>query len=401
MYCGRCGTKNAKTSKFCRECGRKLDLGIPQPQPDEELEGEQVVDTVKVGDLLFQAFQSYETNKLDEAEERAKEALQLDPNSTSGHSMLAMIFEKKGDLNAAVRHYQRVVAANPKSTADREKLVELRRRINGIVGSVPTKQTASEYLEKFLQFISNARPWPEAIGAAILAFIILAMVWPKPPQSQQTTHPQPPLNQQSVTAPPSGTYSPTPMEGGSLPFVGSAPQPDYNPPLSNAPAQAVSPRTTNRQSTAFPTLPRTVMTGIPPVTIEAMPRTEIIHNPAPLPVPSQESGSNVRIERSGSAPAAQVNHVDRARQLQMNGQYEEAIGAWRQALNGRRNTGDIHQQIAHCYQRLGRHSDAIQNFRSAISSYQQQIAAGSNADDAQRGITSSELGIKVSQREGG
>ena len=84
----------------------------------------------------------------------------------------------------------------------------------------------------------------------------------------------------------------------------------------------------------------------------------------------------------------------------MSGDYDGAISAYRQALGGG-NQGQVYQQIATCYQRLGRNKDAVANYQSAIKSYDQQIASGSNTEDAQRGKRSSELGLRVSQQAGG
>ncbi|MDO8586355.1 MAG: tetratricopeptide repeat protein [Armatimonadota bacterium] len=406
MFCTRCGTRNAKTSKFCRECGRKLDPGIPQSQFDEaEALAEQPVDTTKVGDLLFQAFQNLEGDKLDEALKLCQEALRLHPDSTAGHSLLAMVFEKRGDLNAAIRHYDRVLFLNPGSVADREKRDELRRRVKGASEPAPFRQLWDAYLEKAGKFLADKRPWPEAVGAFIVCFALLMVVMPKPPRRAPAPTKLPAM-EQTDTAPPAQTYapSPPPQSGGALPFIGggsnSPPAAEYTPPPSHAPVTAVAPGTAREPRPR--SLPQNERIYIPPITVEMRPRNEIRPAAPPQPAPVRPAPINGTVSvRTTPRPAPQENAVDKARRLQMGGNYDEAISAWRQALGGSHNQGEVYQHIATCYQRLGRHKDAIANYQSAIRSYDQQIVAGDSADDAARGKRSSELGLRVSQQAGG
>jgi len=225
MYCARCGTNNAKTSKFCRECGRRMDLGIPSGQTveEEQAAAEQPVDSVKVGELLFQAFQNLEGGKLDEALKLCQEALRLHPESTAGHSLVAMVFEKRGELGAALRHYDRVVMLNPKSVADREKRDELRRRLRGVEEPPVWLKLWNSYIETAGRFLASKRPWPEAIGAFILTFGLLMALWPKPPAPTQAA-PQTPPSEQASTAPTESYPAPqeAPPSGGALPFAGGS-----------------------------------------------------------------------------------------------------------------------------------------------------------------------------------
>ena len=143
--------------------------------------------------------------------------------------------------------------------------------------------------------------------------------------------------------------------------------------------------------------------SFPTVTVQPRPRYQpSLAVAAPPAATGTNNSGSMRIERSATAPAPPTQSpTERARQLQLAGEYEAAIGAWQQALAGGRNIGQIHQHIATCYQRIGRHKDAVTSFQTAIKSYQQDISAGRNVEDARRGIKSSELGVTVSQREGG
>jgi tetratricopeptide (TPR) repeat protein len=414
MYCTRCGTNNAKTSKFCRECGRKLEAGIPESETwrddKEKSPAEQAVETAKLGDILFQAFQDVEAGKLDQALTLCQEALRLNSESTAGHSLLAMVFEKRGDLNAALRHYDRVVALNPRSVADREKRDDLRHRLREAEAEPSIFQTVWKgYLEKAGPFLESKRPWPQAIGAFLLTFLVLMMFWPKSPSQPQVSQQpnQTPMGQPSQT-PPAENYSQQPAPSGrDLPFAGGGteqqpPESTYTPPPSNAPAQAVSPSAPPRK-TVTRTVPQpTPRLYLPPISVEARPRAEAVRPaPTPAPVRPPTNSGTVTISRSNPpARPAQEDPATKARRLQLSGDYDGAITAYRQALGGN-NQGQVYQQIATCYQRLGRSKDAVTNYQSAIKSYDQQIASGNNAEDAQRGKRSSELGLKVSQQAGG
>ena len=399
MYCTRCGTNNAKTAKFCRECGRRLELGVPQPTEEEQVE-EQPEEVGKVGELAHQAFQSFEAGSLDDAVKLCYDALRIDPRSTDAHSLLGRVLERKGDLPGAIRHYERVLAINPKSAADRVKLSELRARAMPDVSFQTLDQRITAFLDTVREFLVRTHPWPAAIAAAAVTFIVLVALWPKP----QAPSPQvPPAGPQASASPstPQAAGPPVPGSGGTPQFIGTPPAvPAGQPEYTDRGAAAVTPQAgagSRRQAPAAGARP----VEVPSISIVPRPIPSPPRPAPPAATPPRPGGGTITIQPSGNGGASQTSPVDRARQLQMSGQYEEAIAAWKQALSGSTNAGQVHQMIATCYKRLGRNRDAVGSFQDAISAYKQQVAAGSNVDEAQRGIRSSELGIKISQREGG
>lgn len=395
MYCSRCGTNNVKTSKFCRECGKRLDLGIPKDSP-EDAAGGLPPDATKVQELLFQAFQNYESDNLDETVKLCYEGLRLDSLSTSGHSLLAMALEKKGDVVGAIRHYERVLSINPKSAADREKLDELRARATPAINKTTLDQHVRKYYVVVAEFMAGARPWPATIGATLLAFLILFAFWPR--TSTRNTAPQvvPPAGSSAQSSPGAVAAVPPPPNAGGTPmFIGGGQSSTPSPV-----AQSVSaPANTGPRTSA----PRANYTMPPMPNISVVPRQpgELPRAPSPpvAATPPPDTGSIVIRRSTPEAPPPDA--VDNARRLQMSERYDEAIAAWKQVVASGKRVGEAQQHIATCYQRLGRNKEAIQSFQDAIRAYQQQVSSGSNVDEAQRGIRSSELGIKVSQREGG
>ncbi len=104
MYCTRCGTLNTRSNKFCHECGSRLvEPKAPAAAGPERAEtAKQEIDQKKVGDLLYLAFQHYESGNTDAALEAAREAQSLNPDSTSAHSLMSLIHEQRGDLEQAI-----------------------------------------------------------------------------------------------------------------------------------------------------------------------------------------------------------------------------------------------------------------------------------------------------------
>jgi tetratricopeptide (TPR) repeat protein len=131
MFCGVCGTRNSRNNKFCRECGTRLEPPAPvQPLPEEAFEdlrepSPPADDSEQVRGWLEEAFQAYEQGRLEEARERCYQVLGRHPESTSAHSLLALIYENQGDIPRAIREYQIVLEINPDSPADRASLARL------------------------------------------------------------------------------------------------------------------------------------------------------------------------------------------------------------------------------------------------------------------------------------
>jgi len=132
VYCHECGTANTVDSKYCKECGTKINdgyrtmmlsvLDLPVNQSDETLD--------KLTRLLDMAFWHNEAGNRDAAITAAEAALAINPNSTTAHSLLGTLYEKRGDDAAAIAHFEAVLALNPDSAADAAKLDQLRRGVH-------------------------------------------------------------------------------------------------------------------------------------------------------------------------------------------------------------------------------------------------------------------------------
>ena len=125
MFCTACGTPNGDISSFCKQCGHKLDP-VAGPRITEEQFDRALPAEEQVSALLERAYRLRKTGELASAVRLCEEALRLNPESTSVHSLLGQLHEQIGNREGAILEYERVLQLNPGSIADRVKLDELR-----------------------------------------------------------------------------------------------------------------------------------------------------------------------------------------------------------------------------------------------------------------------------------
>lgn len=134
MFCRECGAGISPDSKFCKECGAKLGgLGIVKTmaltvQDLEPVAGD--VNQERLAKLLDMAFWHNDAGNLDAAIKACEAALVINPASTTAHSLLSTLYEKKGDDERAIDHLEAVLEINPDSIADQTKLDQLKRGVH-------------------------------------------------------------------------------------------------------------------------------------------------------------------------------------------------------------------------------------------------------------------------------
>lgn len=168
MYCTACGVRNTQDANFCKQCGHKLDKTSPVAISEEDFAIPPGPDD-RVEKLLVTAFQEYEAGDLDGAIQACSEALTIRPESTSAHSLMGTLYEKRGERDKAIAEYEKVLLLNPGSIADREKLDQLR---DGTALIVPRKITSSRRLPGRALFDS---PTGAAV-AAVATFLLVLLV---------------------------------------------------------------------------------------------------------------------------------------------------------------------------------------------------------------------------------
>lgn len=440
MFCTQCGTKNPDDARFCRQCGQKVDAVQPVPLDESAFAILQRPED-RVDDLLVNAFRRSEHGDLDGAVHACLEALTIRPDSTSAHSLLGMMYEKRGEREKAITQFEKVLALNPGSIADREKLEQLR---DSTTVLTPRHITSPRRLASPTLFESPAG----AAMAAIAVFLIVLMaggwaVWAK--NRQQTS-----AATSVKSGPNNAAYPPIQLSRdtaanplGPYPNIATGPQSGRSP-LSGGAAQAPAVQQPGER-TANPA-PRRRSTEsdagfVPPVRVN-IPSPDRIEQPAASRIGSTESGNTIHLPDSSSAsdsgqPPARTNpepprpnpgkieiivtpgnttgkaastgsasdsSIDSrgrraaAQQAQLRGDYRTAAREYLKALDGAgEDAATIHQQLGLCYQRLEDKDAAISHYNDAIAEYKRQIAAGKNTEAANRGVKACEAGIRASQ----
>lgn len=412
MYCTKCGKPNAATNKYCGECGAKLAQPKPTPaaapQTEQEEILEQAVDHQKVGDLLFEAFQHYESGRLGAALQSCREAIKLNPSGTSAYSLLSLIHEKMGDLESAISETERVLSLNPNSAADRERLEQLKRKMH----IEPEPPTVLDWLrDRYRQIPQKAL----IAGALVfLAIVVLALAVRREPQPAATLAEQPSqatatTPQAPAQAPPQYPYAQSPPVAQPAPEAGYPyvqPSPPAAPARGEVSTEAAVPRAGGAKpvGTASATQPLPEISVEPRATTAQPPPATRPPAPQPQPQPRIEIKTGTRRPQPSSEPgpsrSGSSTLIEQAQAEQIAGNYDEAIRLYQQALNGAANPAAIHQQIGICNQRLGRNEQAAASYKAAIEIYKKQLSDGKNVDEARRGLAAAEAGLKVVQGGG-
>lgn len=428
MYCVECGTKNPDDAKFCKQCGRTMELpdAASSPAPPAAAQAplaEHVVDPeAKYKELLARGIRLFDRGQLEEAREACRDALDLSPDGTDARALLSTIHERLGDIDAAIAERERILQLNPASIADREKLDALK---TGITQATSRRIVSARLRpETFWD-----RPAGAAVAAVGAALIVIAVGYAVLAYRDARTRDLDP-NTGTLTAPPqqgqSAAANPTPAMPPSFSGAPATQQPPPQPSSTEASAPAPDVRQpTSPAGTGLGPLP--VMPQQPALETQTSPSSppsgSSFFDPAPsasntgtasaappasnpgrieIVVAPQGAGlsdSSPNASSSSAGPRMESNNnAAIARNLQLAGRYKEAAQAWERALAA---AGDdaakFHQSAALSYQRTGDYANARRHYNEAIAAYRDLIAAGKAGDTAEQGIKTCEAGLKVCQ----
>lgn len=139
MFCSQCGADNTSDSKYCKECGTYVAPSsislAPNPQDFDGVEDP--LRQERLTKLLDMAFWHLDVGNLDAAVLASEAALTINPRSTTAHSLLGTLYEKKGNDAKAIAHVESVLEINPNSEADAAKLEMLRRGVRAMAVPPP------------------------------------------------------------------------------------------------------------------------------------------------------------------------------------------------------------------------------------------------------------------------
>ncbi|MGC8667024.1 MAG: tetratricopeptide repeat protein [Chthonomonadales bacterium] len=433
LFCPHCGVRNLRGARFCMQCGQRLPASPPLPEGTVSTPPE-IVDE-EISALLAQAFRKHAAGDTDAAVALCLQVLKLNPNSSSAHSLLGVLYEQRGERDLAIQEFTKVLELNPGSIADRAKLDELRE------GSASAPPPKINWSRRIAAPVLTENPAAAAIYAITVFFLVFLVgglaVWyrnyqkgPKPAapamstaQAPGVSPPMTPSPAQSATpqpvTPPSATPFGYPQTYGMAPGVSTmAPQssasqqpvarPSSTELLAPAPVQPPPASGTRRDASS---VQNSNTVHLPDVDTSSQQTTSNPQpaNPAASPQPPPPNPGRIQIvvapsggraasgTSSGSTMASQV-HEAAALEAQKRGDYRAAVVEYLKALD---HSGDrsayLHQLIGLCYQRLGQNESAVAHYNDAIADYKRLLAAGKNVDAANRGIKACEEGIKACQ----
>lgn len=446
MQCKNCGAAIDADSKFCKQCGEKIEARPePEPMPDE---------VVRMGEMIYSAYKHRDAKEYDDAIAACRAALAVNPSSAQANALLGSIYELQGDTASATTAYERAVVLDPTDT-------DLQTRLGRLRSS--TRVSKPAYLAAVSGFLVKHRQRAVPVGIAGLAVLLVLVIGlhalrgpgssrearrspdgmagvpqnaatvtpqvgqPQPsvgrimPQDQrypsqqdiQGTEPVAPSAQTAQVQQPQQT--PIQAHRGVPPVpVPRTYQPNrsyqgnrYYPPSQGGTAQRpLAPSLIQSLQPMQPTIPAQQGgdQGDPAITPVIEPSQTgasqpQVYSTAPSPRPqasTQSGGGSVRVSKASDAIRPSNDPMSKAMQYQSADKYQDAVNAYRQSLGKSRDKAQVYQQMALSYQRLGQNGRAVESYRKAIQSYQEQLSAGRDRGEVQAGIRACEAGIQVS-----
>ncbi|MHB9035164.1 MAG: hypothetical protein ACYC64_00755 [Armatimonadota bacterium] len=379
MKCPKCGTYNGKTNKFCRECGLHLAWVIEDENQRQEI-ADAVSDDVALGEALAEVYDCYESGDLDVALTGAERIARENPDSTSVHGVLALIYERKGEIELeagdpkaahdffelALAQYEKIIDLNPDSAADREKLSTIRVKLNG--GIAPLR-VARRPVASFKSAVKSIPPQLLASGVAFIVILMLVIIL-LPGGDKSTMAESSKLGSgnepQQVAAARNGAESLTTSASASAPSglkVYTFPAPTQAP--SPAPP---TPGSAPRQITE----PSPRQPEVKPAKLPSFGNELTI-----VPEPKKSEKATAKIEPAQSKPA-------------MAGSPKEDTTP--------RVDGTSLLAAAIRMRNQGRTQEAISSAQQAIPYFQAEVDAGTNATSARRGIDNAKKLISLWQQ---
>jgi len=391
MVCMRCEHPLEEGAHYCSHCGAPVEQTRVPNWRREQAER-----------LLREAMSLNEQGRAEEALLACEGALALDPELLPALSLKALLHEKRGQIEQAIETYQRVVQLNPLSISERARLEALRRQPRAVVqaSGYRTRPLWLEALPAILGFIGAG----VVLIVGLVAILRLSAPTPAPvaaPPASASTETVP--HGAQPTTPPAS--APVPPQQEAVPPVmvdpsrlALAPTPETPAPPRGAippapPPAPTSPEKRNTQTAPNGTQPSPKNGQPQKGQDELLPDVEVREG-------AQSGVYEIYVHRGetpSERPPAQPREdpLEIARRHQMAGNYREAIAAYEQALPTAPSPGEVHQQIAICYLRLGEKANARAHFQQAIQAYQEQIQRGHQVEAAREGIRACEQGLKL------
>lgn len=384
MRCPKCGKENPAEARFCRSCGERLAAdggGAYAPRiltPEERSRR-----------LLEDAFRLSEEGKLQSAIHSCRQAIALNPTSTSAHSLLGTLFERVGDRDEAIREYEQVLTLSPGSTVER-------RRLNELMGVAAAP-------ERVLVTPRTARMAVTG-GFVVVALVLVGAIIftsqpPSRPAGQQGARgPARPMGQVARATTESWEVAPPRLLGSGRPRAqrlyqprAAAQQARRQQPVQRGYAQWLGPGTYLLPSGG----------SEPYAGLGAQQYAQRRYGTPPMvgAVPVRGSGVPTVGTPGWRYPGVANGNLAQprlARNYYLQGDYQRAIDAYRGYLAQNPQSGpQPREELAWVYAEAGNHQTAKQQYQIALEQYQADLAREHNVEAARHGARTCESAIRA------
>jgi tetratricopeptide (TPR) repeat protein len=352
--------------------------GLTQQEPKSTTAAEPVKDEVALGEQLYEVWQIYSQGDLDTALTRVQTILQQAPDSSSAHSLLALIYERKAEdllrqgkvdeardmLKSAVAEYEKIIDLNPDSVADREKLAALRMKLAVPEGApIPA---APRDIRARVSAILEVLPKP--VWIAFVTFLVVLFVaiiaWPGANERRDREEKLKAAKERHAATASVSVVPQTPtLRVYTFP---AAPTASLTGPVTGTPESSAGravPSSIAAEPTKVPPLPLPKVKVVPESKESEAKKTQTESKPAAKPEESAASKPSVTEEAPSNRPDGDT--------------------ALRKAVELRRQ---------------GRHQEALAAAEEAARLYQAEIDAGRNVSAAQLGLQTAQALIEASKQ---
>jgi len=381
--CARCGQDSPDQARFCRHCGAPLPAAGTAPTPPPAA----ATPEQRAQRLLEEAFRLSEEGRILAAVQACQQAITINPDSVSAHSLLGTLYERQGDRESAIHEYEQVLTLSPESTVER-------RRLNELMG-VPT---ARERIAISARTARLAITGGFLVVALVLVAAIIFTTQPGPGRPRPAQAPGPvEAAAVAVTPAPAAPGEMVPVPGAvraltgpvSLAAAGKGPSLGIRAPAEQRREQYgqwVAPGTFlfpsgGGQGTSGGVAPRATGMAAPLASIAPYQGTPVVRTPGLRGAPVAPT----------AGPTPQVG-----RDYYFQGDYNRAIQAYQGYLAGHPTAGAApREELAWVYARAGDDSRALAQYQDALNQYQSDVQRGHNVEAARHGTRTCESAIRA------
>ncbi len=364
--CPKCGQDSPDQARFCRFCGNRLGTGVNAEVVDPDLTPEQ-----RAQRLLEEAFRLSEQGRVLAAIQTCQQALALNSNSTSAHSLLGTLYQRQGNREQAIREFEQVLTLSPESTVER-------RLLNELMGVPTASQPTFHVSPKVARFTLTGAAGVVAV-AAILALVLGHHPAPEPapapakPAARPTSNALVVQDTQPVRLPAPGVVASGPIYAPIPPMPGKGPA---APPAFSAPSGPV----------------------IIPAT--GADRYFAGAGPSQLPVssgPIQYFGAPVVTAAGANGlPSGAGWSPQSGRDYYLQGDYSRAAQTYRNYLTTAPSAGGApREELGWVYLQMGQRDLATQQYKDALSNYRDDLRRGNNVEAARHGVRTCQSAIRA------